>query len=77
VSIDPIYQFSAEQIKQRVQETYEPLISQVKQNANRFTFGGTSGMLRNGRAVLPPWELLYWTMKLVKQQDATSKYYRV
>lgn len=36
VSIDPIYQFSAKQIKQRVQETYELVISQVKQNANRY-----------------------------------------
>ncbi|PIG93384.1 SAM-dependent methyltransferase [Gloeocapsopsis sp. IPPAS B-1203] len=36
VSVDPIYQFSAEQIKQRIQETYEPVISQVKQNANRY-----------------------------------------
>ncbi|MBE9170799.1 SAM-dependent methyltransferase [Pleurocapsales cyanobacterium LEGE 06147] len=35
-SIDPIYQFSAEQIEQRVRETYEPVISQVKQNANRY-----------------------------------------
>jgi hypothetical protein len=38
VSIDPIYQFSATQIKQRVQETYEPVISQVKQNADRFVW---------------------------------------
>lgn len=36
VSIDPIYSFSSEQIKQRIQETYEPVISQVKQNANRY-----------------------------------------
>lgn len=36
VSIDPVYQFSAEQIKQRVQETYSPVILQVKQNANRY-----------------------------------------
>nr|MDZ8059824.1 SAM-dependent methyltransferase [Nostoc sp. EkiNYC01] len=36
VSVDPIYQFSAEQIKQRVQEIYEPVISQVKQNAHRY-----------------------------------------
>jgi hypothetical protein len=36
VSIDPIYQFSAEQIKQRVQETYQPVISQVTQNQNRY-----------------------------------------
>ncbi len=36
VSIDPVYQFYAAQIKQRVQETYEPIISQAKQNANRY-----------------------------------------
>ncbi|MEH2056275.1 MAG: SAM-dependent methyltransferase [Nostoc sp.] len=36
VSIDPIYQFSAEQIKQRVLETYEPVINQTKQNSNRY-----------------------------------------
>ncbi|MBW4605511.1 MAG: SAM-dependent methyltransferase [Calothrix sp. FI2-JRJ7] len=38
VSIDPVYEFSAEQIKQRVQEIYEPVISQVKQNSNRFVW---------------------------------------
>ncbi|MBE9075973.1 SAM-dependent methyltransferase [Romeria aff. gracilis LEGE 07310] len=37
-SIDPIYQFSAEQIRQRVQATYEPVISQVKQNADRYVW---------------------------------------
>lgn len=36
VSIDPIYQFSAKQIEQRVQASYEPIISQVKQNAHRY-----------------------------------------
>ncbi|NET05832.1 MAG: SAM-dependent methyltransferase [Symploca sp. SIO2B6] len=38
VSIDPIYQFSAEQIRQRVQDTYEPIISQLKQNAEHYTW---------------------------------------
>lgn len=36
VSIDPVYQFSALQIKQRVQETYESVISQVRQNSYRY-----------------------------------------
>ncbi|MDZ7961630.1 MAG: SAM-dependent methyltransferase [Aulosira sp. DedQUE10] len=36
VSIDPIYEFSAQQIKQRVQETYESVITQVKQNSNNY-----------------------------------------
>lgn len=36
VSIDPIYQFSAEQIEQRVRATYEQVISQVKQNSHNY-----------------------------------------
>lgn len=35
-SIDPIYQFSAEQIEQRVRATYESIIAQVKQNPNNY-----------------------------------------
>ncbi len=36
VSIDPVYQFSAEQIEQRVRAIYEPVISQVKQNSSNY-----------------------------------------
>ena len=36
VSIDPVYQFSAKQIEQRVRATYGPVISQVKQNSSRY-----------------------------------------
>jgi hypothetical protein len=36
VSIDPIYQFSAGQIEQRVRATYAPVISQVKQNSSHY-----------------------------------------
>jgi hypothetical protein len=36
VSIDPIYQFSAEEIDRRVRATYETVISQVKQNHDRY-----------------------------------------
>jgi SAM-dependent methyltransferase len=38
VSIDPIYQFSAAQIDQRVRETYKPVISQVRQNPSRYVW---------------------------------------
>ncbi len=38
VSIDPVYQFSAQQIEQRVRATYEPVISQVKQNSHRYVW---------------------------------------
>ena len=36
VSVDPIYQFSADQIRQQVQATYDPIISQVRQNSHRY-----------------------------------------
>jgi hypothetical protein len=36
VSVDPIYEFTVEQNKQRVQETYESVISQVRQNSHRY-----------------------------------------
>ncbi|MCU0548616.1 MAG: SAM-dependent methyltransferase [Leptolyngbya sp. Prado105] len=38
ISIDPIYQFSADEIRQRVQETYDSVISQVKQNLDRYVW---------------------------------------
>lgn len=37
-SIDPIYQFSTKQIRQRVQETYETVISQVKKNSHSYVW---------------------------------------
>jgi hypothetical protein len=36
ISIDPIYQFSAAQIQQRVEESYEPIISQLRREPQRF-----------------------------------------
>lgn len=36
VSIDPIYQFSAAQIEQRVQDTYQTIVSQVRQHSDRY-----------------------------------------
>ncbi|MGG6240164.1 SAM-dependent methyltransferase [Nodosilinea sp. AN01ver1] len=37
-SVDPIYQFSAEQIEQRVRATYETVVSQVRQNSDRYVW---------------------------------------
>ncbi len=52
VSIDPIYQFSAEQIEQRVRSTYEPVISQVKQNSNKYIWKNFQNADELGRARL-------------------------
>jgi hypothetical protein len=36
ISTDPIYELSEDKIGQRVQERYQPIISQVRQNADRY-----------------------------------------
>ncbi len=38
ISVDPIYQWSGEQIKQRVQNTYESVVSQVRQNSQEYVW---------------------------------------
>jgi hypothetical protein len=38
VSVDPVYAFSRLEIQRRVEETYETIISQVKQNAHRYVW---------------------------------------
>lgn len=52
VSIDPIYQFSANQIEQRVRATYEPVISQVQQNASNYVWKNFQDADELGRARL-------------------------
>ena len=38
LSIDPIYSFSRAQIERRIEENYDPLISQVEQNSDNFVW---------------------------------------
>ena len=38
VSCDPIYAFSKEQIARRVEETYDPIIEQVRRNAQNYVW---------------------------------------
>lgn len=56
-SIDPIYQFSAGQIKQRVQDAYAPIISQVKQNPDRYVWKNFKDADELGKARLAAMEL--------------------
>jgi hypothetical protein len=56
VSIDPLYQFSAAQIKQRVQDTYEPIISQVTQNSDRYIWQNFGNPEELGQARLAAME---------------------
>lgn len=64
ISIDPIYQFSGVQIKQRIQTTYEPIISQVKQNDRRYmwnNFRDADDLGRSRIAVMEKFLLDYET----------------
>ncbi|MGB3310308.1 MAG: hypothetical protein WBG32_09275 [Nodosilinea sp.] len=56
VSIDPIYQFPAEQIEQRVRATYEPIISQVKQNSSHYVWQSFKDADQLGQARLQAME---------------------
>ena len=70
ISIDPIYQFSAAQIKQRIQATYEPIISQVKQNIHRYMwnkFSDADDLGRSRLAVMEKFLSDYETGKAAKR----------
>jgi hypothetical protein len=56
VSIDPVYQFSATEIRQRVEDTYEPIISQVKQNVDRYIWKNFANVDELGQARLASME---------------------
>lgn len=49
VSIDPIYQFSREEIEQRIEETYHKVISQTEQNLDRFIWSKIKNVEELGR----------------------------
>ena len=38
ISADPVYQFSEEQIRERIQKTYDTVISQTRENQNKFVW---------------------------------------
>lgn len=44
ISIDPLYQFSADEIKQRIQETYSEVMEQTRQNQNEFVWNHISSV---------------------------------
>ncbi|WP_414578012.1 SAM-dependent methyltransferase [Anabaena sp. CCY 9402-a] len=60
VSIDPIYEFSAAQIEQRVRETYETVVSQVKQNAHRYIWKNFHHADELGEARLAAMKKFLW-----------------
>ncbi len=52
VSIDPVYEFSSDQIRQRVEDTYKTVISQVRQNPDRYIWKNFQNVDELGQARL-------------------------
>jgi hypothetical protein len=50
ISIDPIYQFTAAEIEQRVRDTYATVIAQVRQNPDRYRWNYFANPDELGRA---------------------------
>jgi SAM-dependent methyltransferase len=46
VSFDPIYQFEADQIRARIGETYQTVITQLRQNSNNYVWDRISSIER-------------------------------
>ena len=68
VSIDPIYQFSAAQIRQRVEDTYETVISQVRQNSDRYIWQNFENPEELGQARLAAMETFLLDYEIGKNQ---------
>lgn len=49
ISIDPLYQFSADEIKQRIQETYLEVMEQTRQNQDEFVWNHISSVEELGQ----------------------------
>ena len=56
ISVDPVYQFSAAQIRQRVEAVYETVISQVAEQSERFVWKNFANADELGRARLQAME---------------------
>jgi hypothetical protein len=69
VSIDPIYEFSAEQIRQRVQDTYATVISQVKLNLDNYIWKNFKNVDELGQARMGAMEDFLADYELGKQEN--------
>jgi hypothetical protein len=76
ISVDPVYQFSAAEIRQRVQDTYEPIISQVKQNVDRYIWKNFANVEELGQARLASMEKFLEDFSSDQAEEPDSQRYR-
>ncbi len=68
VSIDPIYEFTSEQIEQRVKETYPDMIHQLKRDRDGFVWKRFADPDDSGKARLQAMELFIADFECGKEQ---------
>ncbi|MDX2256855.1 MAG: SAM-dependent methyltransferase [Pseudanabaenaceae cyanobacterium bins.39] len=73
VSVDPIYQFSADQIKQRVYQNYDLIISQVKANPDKYTWKSFRDADELGASRLRAMEIFLADYEIGKQENRYQK----
>jgi hypothetical protein len=56
VSVDPLYRFSAEEIRQRIGETFDTVMEQTRKNADEFIWGHIASVEELGRVRLAAME---------------------
>jgi len=69
VSIDPIYQFSSEEIKRRIQDTYDLIISQVKENKDNYIWNCFQDADKLGQARLTTMETFLLDYETGKKEE--------
>ena len=57
VSVDPIYVFSSEQIRDRISETYETVMTQMRKNHNDYVWGVIPSVEQLGRLRMSAMEI--------------------
>lgn len=67
VSVDPIYMFDVEQIKSRIDETYEEVLSQTRQNQNEFVWESILSVEELGRIRMSAMEIFLADFEAGKQ----------
>src|SRR3989338_1966543 len=68
ISIDPIYVFDAAQIKSRVSDTYETVITQMRKNKNDYVWGAIPSVEQLGNVRMSAMETFLADFEIGKQE---------
>jgi len=67
-SVDPIYQYTRDEIKKRIDENYNDVISQTKNNSNKFVWNSITSVEHLGRIRMEAMETFLETYEEIKKE---------